>query len=300
LANGQSVQQILNRGKNGQIIPALLSASVLRDSSGKAIGFMGISRDISESIRAQKEEKRLFEEVRLGRERMQALSKRLLEIQERERREIARELHDEIGQAITSVQMNLQMIEPRLSDIAGKARLEDTLTTVEQVLQQVRSMSLELRPSMLDDFGLVPAVRWYLERQAQRSGLNIRFSATPLDRRPASEIETVCYRVVQEAITNVIRHAHATRVDIELKHEDMELHLTIQDDGIGMDVTKVFEQAARGTSMGILGLRERVLLVGGQVNIYSAPNQGARIDVQLALEPHKPRQERRSRGRKEE
>ncbi|MBI5029677.1 MAG: PAS domain S-box protein [Chloroflexi bacterium] len=295
----QFVRQILNKRKNGEIFPALLSASVLRDSNGTTIGFMGISRDISKTIQAQEEQKLLFEEVRLGRERMKALSKRLLEIQESERREIARELHDEIGQAVTSVQMSLQMIEPGVADPIAQIRLEDTLNTVEHILQKVRSMSLELRPSMLDDFGLVPAADWYLERQAQRTGLNIQFTATPLDRRPASEIETVCYRVIQEAITNVIRHAQATEVLVDLKQEGAELNLTIQDNGIGMDVAKVLAQATRGTSMGLLGLRERVMLVGGNVSMHSAPAQGTRIQVQVAFEPYNPLKERRSQRRKE-
>jgi signal transduction histidine kinase len=168
---------------------------------------------------------------------------------------------------------------------------------VDRLLYQVRDLSLTLRPSLLDDLGLIPALRWYLERQMQHPGLVIEFSAAPLPARLPGEIETVCFRVTQEAITNVIRHAQATHASVEFRCNQQTAFLSILDDGIGFDVPQAVKRAMRGASMGILGLQERVLLAGGRFDIESAPKQGTRIQVQLPLRPSQKRVERRSRRR---
>ena len=297
MLKGRNVSRILNKAKSGRIFTALLSASVLRDPAGTPIGYMGISRDITELENAEEEERRLYEQVRAGRERLQLLSKQLLDTQESERRHIARELHDEIGQAMTGVQMNLQIIAPLLTDASAKTRLEDTSLAIERVLQQIRNLSLDLRPSILDDFGLVPALRWLLERQAQRTGLHIEFTADALGKRAPEQIETVCFRVTQEAITNITRHAYARQVSVQLRCSPSDLELTIQDDGVGFDVTQAIERAAQGSSMGLLGLQERVILVGGNVEISSALNQGTRIHVIIPLDAPTRHIERRSKRR---
>jgi PAS domain S-box-containing protein len=294
---GRNVSQILNKSKTGRVFPSLLSASVLRDPHGTPIGFMGISRDITELKRAQEEQTRLFDQVRAGRERLKLLSKQLLDAQESERRHIARELHDEIGQAMTGVQMNLQIIEPLLTDASAKTRLEDTALAIERMLQQIRNLSLDLRPSLLDDFGLIPALRWLLERQAQRTGLDIEFTADPLEKRAPEQIETVCFRVTQEAITNITRHAHARHVSVRLSGSQSDVELTIQDDGIGFDVTQAVEHATQGNSMGLLGMQERVILVGGKAEISSAPNQGTRIQVTIPFNGSTAYKDRRSKRR---
>lgn len=281
--HGRNVRQIHNKTKLGRIFPVLLTASVLHDSNGNPIGSMGISRDITEVIYAEEEQKRLFEQVRAGRERLQLLSKQLLDAQESERRHIARELHDEIGQAITGVQMNLQLILPGVSDPSGKARLQDTMVTIERMLQQIRNLSLDLRPSVLDDFGLVPALRWLVERQVQRTGVDIQFNADPLEKRASEQIENVCFRLTQEALTNIVRHARAQHVSIQLRRVLSDLELTIQDDGIGFDVDSIIQRATQGNSMGLLGMQERVILVGGNMEISSAPNQGTRIQAIIPL-----------------
>jgi signal transduction histidine kinase len=242
------------------------------------------------------EHARLFEQVRAGRERSQVLSQQLMEAQEAERRHLARELHDEIGQALTAIKINLQAVQRSVQETATSARLEDSIGIVDRVLQQVRNMSLDLRPSLLDDLGLAAALRWYLDRQAKRAGFAAEFSAEPADIRAASNLETACFRVAQEALTNVVRHAQARRVRAELRRRDNELQLTIQDDGVGFDVPAARQRAARGGSLGLLGMQERVLLIGGRIDIDSAAGRGTSILVRFPLAAL-PSLERRKRRR---
>ncbi|MEW6208677.1 MAG: PAS domain S-box protein [Acidobacteriota bacterium] len=219
---------------------------------------------------------RLFEEVRASRERLQMLSQRLIDAQEKERRALARELHDEIGQVLTAVKINLQTLQRLHASSTLVAHLDESVGIVSRALDQVRNMSLDLRPSMLDDFGLAPALRWYIKREAQRAGIEAQLKIDPPDLRTTAEIETVCFRVAQEAMTNITRHAQARRVKIELKRCDSQLQLSIEDDGRGFDVETVRKRASEGASLGILGIEERVFLAGGRVEITSS-SEGSRV-----------------------
>lgn len=212
-------------------------------------------------------------------EALQTLSRQVLAAQEVERHRIARELHDEIGQALTAVKINLQAV-PRMPDVPVLAScLEDTIGIIDRVLQQVRDLSLDLRPSLLDDLGLVAALRWYGDRQAQRVGFTVQFMTDPLDSRPSPDIETACFRVAQEALTNVARHAQAQRVWVEVRQHGTALHLVIRDDGIGFDIQAAQERAVRGASVGLLGMQERVQLAGGQITIQSTVGRGTEVHV---------------------
>jgi signal transduction histidine kinase len=215
-------------------------------------------------------------------EALQILSRQLLEAQENERRHLARELHDEVGQALTAVKINLQTAQRTPDTLA--AYLEDSISIVDRTLQQVRNLSLDLRPALLDDLGLVAALRWYVDRQAQRAGFIAQFAADPLEPRPHPDIETACFRVAQEALTNVIRHAQAQHIRVELRERNAELHLLMRDDGKGFDVRAAQERAAQGASTGLLGMQERVWLVGGQIDIESAPTWGTEIRVRFPLQ----------------
>ena len=217
--------------------------------------------------------------VEMNRER-QVLSRRLMEVQETERRAIARELHDEIGQSLTAVKMNLQSMERIAPSLT---QLEDSMGIVEVVLQQVRNISLNLRPSMLDDLGLVPALRWYLDRQSQRAGLTAHFTADDITVPLPQELESTCFRVAQEALTNVIRHAKAQHVYVELQHNENEVNLVIRDDGVGFDVDNAKERATRGASLGVLGMQERVHLINGEIKIGSVPHHGTEIEVRIPI-----------------
>jgi signal transduction histidine kinase len=202
--------------------------------------------------------------------------------QEQERRHIARELHDEIGQSLTALKMDLQKAQQQ--PLPMPASLEDSLLLVNDILHQVRSLSLTLRPSLLDDLGLVAALRWYIDQQIQRTGIGMQLVTAPLIPRFSTDVETVCFRITQEALTNVIRHAQAQQVQIELQHEATILQLRIRDDGAGFDVGAAPERAVRGASMGLLGMQEWVQLAGGQLAITSNPQRGTKICAQFPLQ----------------
>jgi signal transduction histidine kinase len=268
--------------REGEFIGAL-NVYTLDEPRDFSLDELDLLRGIANQAALAIVQARLFDQVSVGRERLQALSHRLVEAQEVERRRIARELHDEVGQALTVIKINLQAAQ-RLKDPAAWAEhLEESIRTVQQTLQQVRNLSLDLRPSLLDDLGLVPAVRWYIDRQAQQAGLEAEFVTDLADERFSSDLEIVCFRIVQEALTNVVRHAQAERIKVGLEQHDSCLHLRIQDDGVGFDVQEALHQAAGGTSLGLLSMQERVALLGGEMRIDSAPGRGTEIEVQLPI-----------------
>lgn len=218
--------------------------------------------------------------------KLQALSRRLVETQESERRHLARELHDEIGQSLTVAQLNMQAALAHVESPRQRRHLQDGLTAVERVLAQVHDISLNLRPSLLDDLGLAPALRWYTQRQAAVAGVETEFLAPDQAQRFPAQIETECFRIAQEALTNAMRHARAKKVQVELQVSESQLRLSIKDDGLGFDVQPRRERALRGASMGLLSMEERATLAGGRLEIISAPGQGTAIRAWLPLVHH--------------
>jgi signal transduction histidine kinase len=214
-------------------------------------------------------------------ETLQMLSRRLLEAQESERRAIARELHDELGQALQALKINLQTVQRFPKESAQ--RVEESIAIVDNALQQVRTLSVDLRPSLLDDLGLVIALEWYVDRQAQRVGFVGHCVANPPDLRVDPTAEIVCFRVVQEALTNIARHAQAKQVWVDLQRREQALFLLIRDDGIGFDVPAARERVSHGVSFGLLGMQERVELAGGQFEIRSTAGHGTEIHVRFPL-----------------
>jgi PAS domain S-box-containing protein len=237
-------------------------------------GFTVVIRDITEGQRAE-------ESLRAHGERLQQLSKQLMEIQETERRVLACELHDEVGQALTAMKINLQALRRPYAVNALAERIDDTIGIVDGLLRRVREMSLDLRPSLLDDWGLAAAIHWYAKRQAERSDMTVTFATALGDDRFAADVETACYRVVQEAITNAIRHARARRIGVELERQGQRLSVAVTDDGTGFDVAAARCAASHGRSMGILGMEERVRLLGGVFTIESTPDRGTEIRASL-------------------
>jgi len=227
-----------------------------------------LARDLAERKQA---EHKITEDAK----RLEQLSRQLLAAQEDERRHIARELHDELGQALTAIKINLQARD-RLKDRAPELDAEN-IRIVEDALQQVRRLVLALRPSMLDDLGLAPALRWMTDQAAERGGFAVHFGADFPDTRLAPELETTCFRIAQEALTNIARHAQAQRVAIELRHEGDALVMTVRDDGRGFDVAAARERAKAGGSIGVLGMQERAALTGGWLKIESSPGQGTLV-----------------------
>lgn len=239
--------------------------------------------DITERKWSEVERNRLFEEVRTGHERLQALSRRLLDVQEIERRHIARELHDEIGQTLTAVKLDLQTLQRADHTHDAKAHLNESIRSIENTLQQVRRLSIALRPSSLDDLGLAAALRSHVECQSRRAKLSARLLIDIGDARLPPDLETICFRIVQEAMTNIMRHAQASHVYVELRQINKHIALLISDDGIGFDVAAARTRAMHGSSLGLLGMEDRVLLRSGRIEIISALARGTTIRVQLPL-----------------
>jgi PAS domain S-box-containing protein len=220
----------------------------------------------------------LFEQVRAGRERLRSLSHRLVEVQETERRYIARELHDEAGQALTSLMVGLRLLE-RDADrpeavVAGVVELK---RMVDDVLEDLHRLAMDLRPASLDHLGLVAAVRQYLEAISERHGLVAQFETVRFSERLRPDAETALYRIVQEALTNVIRHAQATRVDVILEQRGDKLIVLVEDNGIGFDPVT----AMSGGHLGLLGMHERAEMLGGTLVLESAAGAGTTLLVEV-------------------
>lgn len=240
-----------------------------------------IAREVADHLAVALRQARLFEQVQAGQKRLEALSRQLLEAQETERRRLAYELHDEIGQTLTAIKLNLQVLQRQPH--SSPPPVSESIRMVEQAIEEVRDLSLNLRPSLLDDLGLAATLRWFLDRQAQRSGLNIQLRIDPPEMETPPHLNTVCFRVVQESLTNVVRHAQARQVWVELAARESELRLTIQDDGHGFALEESLKWAIQGVSVGLLGMQERVLLAGGRLEIDSAPGRGTAIRAWLPL-----------------
>lgn len=230
-------------------------------------------------VRAGGERAQLFDQVSAGREQLQALSRRLLHTQETERRAIARELHDEIGQLLTGLSLTLA-ISPNLPARKAMARLSTAQTLVHGLIKRVQDLVLDLRPAMLDELGLTRSLMTYFERYTSRTGVTVRFDRAALvDRRFAPEIETAAYRIVQEALTNVARYAAVTEVTVRLQADSRVLSLEVEDRGRGFDPAS----ARADASSGLTGMHERAHLLGGSLTIDSAPGAGTRIQAALPL-----------------
>jgi PAS domain S-box-containing protein len=242
-----------------------------------------IAQEVADHLAIALQNARLFEQVKQDRARFYALSSQLLEAQETERRYLAHELHDEIGQALTAVKLSLRRLERLAAKSQGQAPLQDCLQIVDAALQQVRNLSLDLRPSMLDDLGLVPALRWYVNRHAERTGLRETLTCDSAPEGLPAPIETACFRIVQEALTNIARHAQAQTVTVTLEQVGQTLHLRVQDDGVGFDLDVISRARTEGTSLGILGMEERGMLIGGQLTLTSAPGRGTCITLRVPL-----------------
>jgi signal transduction histidine kinase len=231
-------------------------------------------------------------ETRLRRERekdvlntrdLQRLSAKLVRAQEEERRTIARELHDEVGQALMAVRVELALAEKRLDATASGHLLRDAQSITEGALHTVRDLSHLLHPALLDDLGLAAAVEWYLESFGRRHSLRVTLHQEHMGgERLRPEVEIAAFRIVQEALTNVARHARAASCRVALQRLEHTLLITIEDDGTGFDLAAVETPGAQ-RGLGLLGLRERVWQLLGTIRVESAPGRGTTIRVELPV-----------------
>jgi signal transduction histidine kinase len=231
---------------------------------------------IGRTLQLERELEARLEENAHARVDLRELSGRLLRAQENERRTLARELHDEVGQSLSAILMETEGAACAETPLEVQEHLAAIRTMAEKTVNEVRDLALLLRPSMLDDFGLVPALKWQARELAKRTGLHVVVHADDAEDGLPEEHQTCIYRLVQEALNNASRHAHARTVEVTVEHEGARVKFSIRDDGSGFDPRFV-----RG--LGLLGMEERVRRLGGQVRIDSQPGRGTLVAAELPV-----------------
>ncbi len=246
------------------------SAAPIR--SGDAIvGAVVVNQDVTERVRAEKRQRALAAQT-------QRLSRRLLSVQEEERRHLSRELHDEFGQVLAAISLQIQVAKSVAGDAAAPS-LEAAAALVQRAGEQVRGLALQLRPTMLETAGIDATLRWLAHEHERTTGISVTVSGHANDL--GYETAIGCFRVAQEALTNVVRHAEARNAWIEVSRGRGALRLLVRDDGIGFDVPGALARAAEAGRMGLLGMRERVELLGGTLQLQSKPGEGTTIRAEL-------------------
>ena len=293
--------------RDGSRFWAQVSIAPVRDAQGTLRGFVKVTRDLTERKASEeallaevRERRRIAEELhRLNaslehivadrtselresnaglldaKQRLEQLSLRFITAQEDERRRIARELHEEIGQALGAIRLRVGIA---LRDDADRRRpLEESATIADEAIGRIRSLAVNLRPPMLDDLGLADALQWALSQQSKAAGWKASMRADELPQRLPEDVETACFRIGQEALSNVVRHAHAKSVEVTLENGGEELRLTVADDGDGFDIERFRRPEERRRHVGLIAMSERASLAGGRLDIESAPGEGTRV-----------------------
>ena len=214
---------------------------------------------------------------------LRGISSRAIRAQEEERKRIARTLHDDTGQMLSVLIVNLERLETQLSpaEIDLKTRLSGIRELASNALLQLRTIIYDLRPVILDDLGLVPAIRWYARKHLEEAGVRVKVEVFMDDPSLPAQVSVTLFRIAQEAINNILRHAEAKSAEIRLQKQEACVCLEIEDDGCGFPVSQVYENALRQQRLGLLGIRERAELVGGTVQVNSQPDYGTRVKVCL-------------------
>jgi PAS domain S-box-containing protein len=266
--DSMEVERVCRRKEDSLVHASLIQVPV-SDTRGP-IATDVIYRDSSE----RKPAERIVQEYV---ERLQTLSRRLLQVQEAERRHLARELHDEVGQMLTGLRLLLKA-NGNLSGDQVKTRFDRARAIVDDLLERVRGLSFDLRPAVLDQLGLVPALVALFERYTKQTGVLVHFKHQCVEQRFASELETAVYRVIQEALTNVARHARVAGATVRLWATPDSLNTQVEDRGCGFDAEAVLDTLG---SHGLKGMRERVELLGGELTIESRPGAGTQLTAEL-------------------
>jgi PAS domain S-box-containing protein len=269
--SGETTYEVEVIAKDGRRVPVEVSSRAIYEN-GIIVGVQGTARDITERKQTQ--------------DTLRMFSRQLIEAQEDERRRIARDLHDQIGQTLTAVKMNLHTIQGLCATPEATPRIKDNIDAVDEALRLVRDLSVDLRPPLLDDLGLATALCWYVDRYSQRVGVatEIKIELPNQNERFSRELETACFRIAQEALTNVVRHARAKLVSLRLTRKETVLEMEVQDDGVGFDLAALRRRAPRAATLGLLGMQERAHAAGGEVEIHSTISKGTRIRFTVPLE----------------
>jgi PAS domain S-box-containing protein len=280
MAAGQAHEgEMRLRRADGEYRWFLVRVVPFRNEHGSIVKWYGASTDIEDRKRVEQVSRRAAEEL-------QALSRRLVELQETERRALAREMHDRLGETLTALSINLAMLKETVrGDAPAMTRIEDSAALVKATAAAIENMVAELRPPMLDDHGLPAAIEWYARQFTRRTRVVVSVQASELGQRPPAEAEMALFRIAQEALTNVAKHARAKHVAITLSRSPAELVMSIADDGIGLPKSA---QAPERPGLGLVTMRERAQAVGGAFSIEPLPvgaeaAGGTRLTVRIAL-----------------
>lgn len=251
-----------------------VEASISQFGEGTEKLYTAIVRDVTLRVKAE-------EALQRSREELLELATAANHLREQEQRRVARELHDELAQALTGLKMDVAWLKGKLPPSAPS--LGDKLGAMETLLDSTvaatRRISSDLRPMMLDDLGLVPAIEWLTQSFTERSGLHCHLTIKDPNLELRDPHATTIYRVLQESLTNVAKHARASRVDVSLDRQEQEIILTVRDDGTGFSS----DNARKPNSYGLIGMRERIYLLGGRMRLDSAPGKGTSVEVRLSL-----------------
>jgi PAS domain S-box-containing protein len=279
LAGGQFEVELRILRSDNSIRDVLTRGEAEFDQGGRVKGLFGTTQDITERVLAEKTLKAQSEQLRI-------LSAKLSEAQEAERKRIARELHDQVGQNLTVVGINLNILRSAISRDSLTAHhnclLDDSMLLVEQTSEFTRSLMADLRPPDMDDYGLIASIQWYSERFSMRTGIEVIMKGDEIHPRPSTFLENNLFRIVQEALTNISKHARAKKVRIRINVAENRLKLNIVDDGIGFDPKKLHTVPER-QGLGLMNMSERVESIGGHFSIKSKPGKGTDIAVEVPL-----------------
>ncbi|MFZ2632471.1 MAG: PAS domain S-box protein [Desulfosalsimonadaceae bacterium] len=261
------------------------------DEKGRLQGWNITFMDISENINARQSMERAYNVLKDSEAQMTQLSSRLLEVQEEERKRIAKELHDSVGQMLAAMKISLETAiqtmrkDPSISDVLV---MEKQIPTLQLAIDDVRTLYMGLRPTLLDDLGLLATIQWFCRRFCQAHPVHhVEFDVNINEEEVPDELKTVVFRVIQEAFDNIAKHSQADEVILSLRNRNGKITLFIEDKGVGVDVAGMTNGEGKnfGQSMGIAGIRERVELSGGTFSFTSSPGQGTRVQAVWEVEP---------------
>ena len=281
-AGEPSEDELRLRRADGEYRWFLVRTAPLRDESGKIIKWYGVSTDIDDRKRAE-------EQLKVTSEQLRALSARLSSAREEEGTRIARELHDELGSALTSLKWDLEGIDKLCSEAGNQAdvsqvreKMKEMMKVIDATLNAVLRISSELRPTILDDLGLLEAIEWQAQQFEARTGIVCQIDSFVENVDLSREKATAVFRILQEALTNVLRHAHATRVNITIAEEEAEFVFEIRDNGRGITEDEI----TGSRSLGLIGMRERAHLVGGRIEIIGVGEKGTVLTLRVPIPGH--------------
>ncbi|MGB6371130.1 MAG: cache domain-containing protein [Atribacterota bacterium] len=285
LSKGYVSRRKIRRKKDGTLISVSISASPIMINN-QVKGILTLYEDITEQVQNEERLQDYLKQIKKDRKNLKRLSKRLINTQEEERRKISETIHDDIGQNITAIKINMSVIEETIKSHAlhkVKERLLETKSQLEQVFEQLRKLNIDLRSPLLRDLGLVPALHAYVNRYKKRENIDIDFEVINLKKRLNKEVEIVIFRIVQEAFTNISKHACANNIYLRLENKKSKVCVLIKDNGKGFNTKDVRDLEELDKGLGLIEMRERIETIGGNLDIKSSLGKGTQLLIEIPV-----------------